>query len=89
MSTYYDGWQERLGIWLLCLPHIWPWYTQKIYMGHTMKKKETGWLLTVRFKRGSVRTVVFVEGDTPSDCVKDLATRVVQETLTYHEDRFA
>jgi hypothetical protein len=89
MTTYYEGPEERLGIWLLCLPHIWAWYTGYVYTGHTMKKQATGWLLVLRFKDGNKGKVVFAEGYTPSECVKNLALGVKHKTLAFREDRFS
>ncbi|MCK5566181.1 MAG: hypothetical protein KAJ07_13135, partial [Planctomycetes bacterium] len=65
--------QMRAGAYILCIEEALGWYERVIYQGHTLKKKEDGWLLVVKARKGDRAVVAFFEGGDPEECIRGLA----------------
>lgn len=83
-----EGDLERAGCWLLVQPHTIGWYYRAVYTGHTLKKRETDWLLMTRATFGRNKKICFVSGRDPYECVTFLAQGAKHQTLEWKDDLY-
>ncbi len=83
-----SGLYARAGTWLLDLPQVVGWYDKGTYTGHTLKRRENGWLLILRMEQRGKPMVAFQGGDDPEDCVREMARKLRAHRAGFRPDLY-
>lgn len=79
----------KIDYWITCLEHVFGWLLRATFNGFTMRREKDGWLLIVRARVKGKNVVCFILGQTVADTFLHLASRVRDESMDWHTDRYS
>lgn len=80
---------EAATRYLLCLLEVVAWYSGGVYDGHTLSRKEEGWLLVVRVRLDGRPMVAFSFGARPADAVGQFARSLARGSVQWRPDKYS
>lgn len=83
-----DRQTETAAAMLLLMSEEVAWWAGKVYIGHSLSKRDDGWLLVVRATERGSSMVAFAGGRTQGDAVRQFAYELAHDLLVWRKDKF-